>query len=351
MKKYIFAGVLIIAVVAYYVVKRITTTIGGDMAAISADIKHPASGNIPMPPAGQVNVISKREASGPAVAGDNLPIGYVYVSNLNSTTVSVCPIMKDGSITVCGQSGNNLNAPSGLALTHDKRALYVTNQGSNEVDVCMIDKMSGKLNNCTPTGNGFNAPSAVAISNNGQFAYVVNENGNSISLCLHDRENKSLSQCSIILSDGLTSPADINFAPNTNHVYIANSNSNNILFCMVGPGKELIKCHPTGDGFAAPQSVSVTANGKYAYVSNQSASSVSLCQVNPVSGEFSACQSTGGGFNAPSDLTYNADGSKAYVSNASSIMRCNVNLDGSLTACTQFNGNFNHSTGIRMIGG
>ena len=351
MKKYIIAGILIIAVVAYYIVKRITTTIGSDVAAISADIKHPASGNIPMPPAGQENIVNKIEASAPSVASNSLPTGYVYVSNLNSTTVSVCPIMKDGSITTCGQSGNNLNAPSGLAITHDKRALYVTNQGSSEINVCMIDKMSGQLNNCVPTGNGFNAPSAVAISNNGQFVYVANENGNSISLCMHDKENKSLSQCNIILNDGLASPTDINFAPETNHVYIASSRSNNIIFCMVGPGKELIKCHPTGDGFSSPQSVSVTANDKFAYITNQSANSVSLCQVDAISGEFSNCQSTGSGFNAPSDLTYNAEDSRAYVSNASSIMRCNVSMDGTLTACTQFNGNFNHSTGIRMIGG
>lgn len=350
MRKYIIAGILIIAVVAYYIVKRITTTIGSDVAAITADIKHPASGNIPMPPAGQENSTNKKEASAPSVASNNLPTGYIYVSNLNSTTVSVCPVMSDGSIITCGQSGNNLNAPSGLALTHDKRALYVTNQGSSEIDVCMIDKMSGQLNNCTPTGNGFAAPTAVAISNNGQFAYVVNENNSTISICQHDRTTKSLSNCDTVLNN-LANPSDINFALDTNHVYIANTGNNTILFCMIGPGKELIKCHPTGDGFASPQSVSVTANDKFAYITNQSANSVSLCQVDAISGEFSNCQSTGSGFNAPSDFTFNAEGSRAYVSNASSIMGCNVNLDGTLTACTQFNGNFNHSTGIRMIGG
>lgn len=349
MKKYIILGITIVFISAYYIVHNLFDDFNSDVAAIASDVKHPASDPVPMPPVAGDPSTNKSVAS---VSSSNVikTNGYIYVSNLNSTTVSVCPVMLDGSIASCGQSGNGLNAPSGLALTHDKRALYVTNQGSSEVDVCMIDKMSGQLNNCTSTGNGFNAPSAVAISNNGQFAYVANENGNSVSLCLHDKENKSLSQCDIILSDSLVSPTDINFAPETNHVYIASSGNNNIIFCIVGPSKELIKCHPTGDGFASPQSVSVTANGKYAYVSNQSSNSVSLCQVNPVSGEFSNCQSTGSGFNAPSDFTLNPVGNMAYISNASSIMRCNVNLDGTLIDCTQFNGNFNHSTGIRMVG-
>ncbi len=348
MKKYIILGITIVFISAYYIIHNLFDDFNSDVAAIASDVKHPASDPVPMPPVAGDPSTNKSVASASSSTISKIN-AYIYVSNLNSTTVSVCPLMPDGSIASCGQSGNGLNAPSGLALTHDKRALYVTNQGSSEVDVCIIDRTNGQLNNCTPTGNGFNAPAAVAISNNGQFAYVINEATSTVSLCLHDKTNKALSNCNTILNN-LASPSDINFAPETNHIYIANTANNTILFCMVGPGKELIKCHPTGDGFVSPQSVSVSANGKYAYVTNQSANSVSLCQVNSISGEFSNCQSTGSGFNAPSDFTLNSVGNMAYISNASSIMRCNVNLDGTLTDCTQFNGNFNHSTGIRMVG-
>lgn len=349
MKKYIILAISIVFIAAYYIIHNLFDDFNSDVAAIASDVKHPASNPVPMPPVGGDPSTNKSVASASTFTASKTN-AYIYVSNLDSTTVSVCPVMPDGSIASCGQSGNGLNAPSGLALTHDKRALYVTNQGSSEVDVCMIDKTNGQLNNCTPTGNGFAAPTAVAISNNGQFAYVVNENSNSISICQHDKANKSLSNCSIILTN-LVSPSDINFAPETNHVYIANTGNNTIVLCAVGPGKELIKCHPTGSDFSAPQSVTISTNDKYAYIANQAANSVSLCQVDSVSGEFSNCQFTGSGFNAPSDFTLNSVGNMAYISNASSIMGCNVNPDGTLTACTQFNGNFNHSTGIRMVGG
>lgn len=346
MKKYIILAISIVFIAAYYIIHNLFDDFNNDVAAIASDVKHPASNPVPMPPVGGDPATNKPVASTSVAVGK--ASAYIYVSNLNSTTVSVCPIMTDGSISNCGQSGNGFNAPSGLALTHDKRALYVTNQGSNEIDLCMIDKATGQLNNCTPTGNGFNAPSAVAISNNGQFAYVVNENSSNISICQHDRANKSLANCSTILAN-LASPSDINFAPETNHVYIANTGNNSIIFCTIGPGRELIKCHPTGSDFSAPQSITISANDKYAYIANQSANSISLCQVDSVSGEFSNCQFTGSGFNAPSDFTLNSAGNMAYVSNASSIMSCNVNLDGTLTNCLQFNGDFNHSTGIRVV--
>jgi len=344
MKKIIFA-VAAIGIAGYYLVHKFVLNVNNDINSIKSEVKPSSQSYVPSDGMTAPNKAQTNTHAGTPMSAD----AYIYVSNLNTTTVSVCPLFSDGNIGTCAGTGANFNAPSGLSISHDNKILYVTNQGSNETDACQIDPVSGSLNSCVATGNDFNAPSALAISPNGLFAYVTNENGNSVSRCNHDRGTHLLSGCEQAL-DGLMMPSDINFGPaGSGRVYIANSENNTVLLCTIGLAKGLVKCQSTGNDFSSPQSVTVSFDGRFAYVTNQAANNVNLCQINQTSGELFSCTATGSDFNAPSDFTLNRSGNVALISEVDSIMKCNVASDGNLTGCQQYNGNFNHSTGIRVF--
>lgn len=345
MKKIIAVLVVIVVVVGYYSVRRLVFDVDTDVSSIQSKLGHPSDGSdIPLTVDDNPGKIAASAGTAPI---SSAVAGYIYVSNLNTTTVSLCPLLANGSIAECTNAGKGFNAPSGLGLSQNRKILYVTNQGTNEIDACTINYNDGSLQNCAATGNGFNVPSAIVISPNSQFAYVTDENSNSVSRCQHDRINDTLSGCEQIM-DGLFAPSDINWG-NSGHIYIANSGNNTVLLCTASSVKGLVKCQVTGSDFSAPQSVTIDKTGKFAYVTNQTSNSISLCQVDQISGELSGCAATGTGFNAPSDFTFSQNGDMAFISKADSIMRCNVAIDGNLANCQQFNGNFNHSTGIRVI--
>ena len=276
--------------------------------------------------------------------------GFVYVSNSETTTVSKCPIIDaNGTIGKCLTTGNGFVAPSGISLVSHNQEAYIANDGSNSVSLCTISN-TGDLVNCNPTGNDFSNPSGIATDNQQLYSYVTNQLANTLSRCKH-LENGELNSCKTVLTC-LSAPTDINFDPSNSYVYIANSSANSIWLCKIDVKLGVLSnCHSTGNDFADPQSVTINPTGQYAYITNQLANTVSLCMVDQTSGELQNCSATGGGFHAPSDFTFNGSGSLAFISNPDSISVCQVGQDGKLGSCTEYEGNFNHSTGIRIIDG
>ncbi len=276
--------------------------------------------------------------------------GFVYVSNSETTTVSKCPIIDaNGTIGKCLTTGNGFVAPSGISLINHNQGVYIANDGSNSVSLCTISN-SGDLVNCNPTGSDFSNPSGIATDNQQLYSYITNQLANTLSRCKH-LANGELNSCKIILT-GLSAPTDINFDPSNSYAYIANSSANSIWLCKIDVKLGVLSnCHSTGSDFADPQSVTISPTGQYAYIANQLANTVSLCTVDQISGELQNCSVTGGGFHAPSDFTFNGSGSLAFISNPDSISVCQVGQDGKLSSCTEYVGNFNHSTGIRVIDG
>ncbi len=108
----------------------------------------------------------------------NATATYAYVGNYTaipqSGTVSVCPILQDGSGTFgpCTSTNGNQtfdfssNDIVGLSLRSPSYYGYIPNNGSDTVSICPINIITNQLDFCTTTnGNGmFSQPTAIAIS-------------------------------------------------------------------------------------------------------------------------------------------------------------------------------------------
>lgn len=101
-----------------------------------------------------------------AIAG---PLGspstyYAYVSNQNSSTVSLCKVSSTtGSLTNCNNTGTGFNQPSNIVINSANTLAYIANTGNNNVLLCAIESTSGNLTNCSQTGPSFDNPLAVAL--------------------------------------------------------------------------------------------------------------------------------------------------------------------------------------------
>lgn len=105
---------------------------------------------------------------------------YAYVGNflsfphIHSGTVSICPVLQNGSGTFgpCTSSNGNgtfdffFNDEIGLWMSSPTNIGYIPNNGNNTISICPINMTTFGLDTCTTSlGNGtFNQPTAMALS-------------------------------------------------------------------------------------------------------------------------------------------------------------------------------------------
>jgi len=90
-----------------------------------------------------------------------------YVTNTSSTsTVSICPIQKDGAFGKCVDSGNTFDYPIWIALNTDGTKAYVTNNTGSTVLMCPIND-NGTFGTCQNAGNSgipqFSGPEGITL--------------------------------------------------------------------------------------------------------------------------------------------------------------------------------------------
>ncbi|MFI5142067.1 MAG: hypothetical protein ACHQII_06900, partial [Bacteroidia bacterium] len=103
---------------------------------------------------------------------------YAYVGNYiagqHSGTVSICPVLQDGSggFGPCTSSNGNgtfdfyYNDEVTLWMSSPTNYGYIPNNGNNTISICPINTTTSNLDFCsTSNGNGtFNQPTAIALS-------------------------------------------------------------------------------------------------------------------------------------------------------------------------------------------
>ncbi len=90
-----------------------------------------------------------------------------YITNLNSSTISICDLNHNGELEGCQHLQNSLlNAPLGLAFNHNKNKLYISNYGNDTLLSCSLSK-SNNIENCkqikTSSNNIFKQPAFIAL--------------------------------------------------------------------------------------------------------------------------------------------------------------------------------------------
>jgi YVTN family beta-propeller protein len=154
--------------------------------------------------------------------------------------------------------------PSGVAVTPNGKHAYVTNHGSNSVDV--IDTATNSVVATIPVGAG---PYGIAVTPDGKHAYVADNGSNTVEVI---------------------------------------DTTSNTVTATVAVGKQ-------------PYGLAITPDGRTTYVSNQGASTVT--PIDTATGTAGPPIPVGGG---PRQIAINPDGSTAYVANMSSASVTPINI-------------------------
>ncbi len=254
-----------------------------------------------------------------------------------------------GGIT-CAGTPNPLNVTATSPAA--SKLAYVSNFGTNNVQLCSINPNTGSLINCRDSGAGavFNNPAVVAINPLGSRAYVSNFGGSVgtvVSLCSVNLTTGDLSACANSDGDGTAvfdGPLGITLDSSLTRAYIPSINANTVALCNINPSTgQLINCANTGGTFASPISATFNALRSQVYISNTGDGTISLCTVDFNNGNLTNCiNSDGDGsavFNGPALISFSGMG-RVYVSNngngaGTSVSLCSVNLiTGKLFGCS-----------------
>lgn len=186
--------------------------------------------------------------------------GYVANQSANTLTPlyeSALPI--GGSSLVLGAPLSVHSSPGGVAISPDGSHVYVTNHGSNSVDV--IDTSTNTVTSTIPVGTG---PYGVVVSPDGKTVYVADNGSNSVDV-INTATNAVTS--TIPVDAG---PYGLAITPDGKTVYVSSLSANTVTPIDTGTGTAGAAI-PVG---AEPRQISITADGETAYVDNLNSNSV-----------------------------------------------------------------------------
>src|SRR5436190_5846453 len=131
-------------------------------------------------------------AASPSVAH---AAGNAYVANYGSSNVSQYAIGAGGELSPLSPATVGAGiGPSAVAITPDRRTVYVTNAFSDTVSQYDVDPQSGALSPkvlATVTAGMY--PDGVAVTPDGNYAYVSNGGSGTVSQDTIDRQTGTLS--------------------------------------------------------------------------------------------------------------------------------------------------------------
>ncbi len=284
---------------------------------------------------------------------------FVYVSNSQGDSVTVCKNTGPSGFTDCGDAGatSTFDGPGGIRVpvetfSGDKYA-YVTSFGTNTVSQCLIDLTDGTFADpCVDSGAGtiFSLPADIAFNaaSSTLYAYITNSGGFDVIKCVTDLSDGTLGTCGTA-SAPFDSPFGIAHQTVTGlsveAAYITNQDAGTVTQCAItGESGQLVHCFDSGPGdiFTTPTNITFFETADiYAYITDfdyLSAGAVWQCLFSPSNGLLSACATTGSGFDHPLGISFETVNSVdyAYVTNAltNTVETCDVDSgSGNLTSC------------------
>ncbi len=215
---------------------------------------------------------------------------WVIVGNYSSGSLSVLPILADGSLgasvtkinhTGSGPDKNRQKKPHvhATVLSPDNRFLFVPDLGTDQIMIYHFNEKTGKLKAAkqpfakTKPASG---PRHFTFHPSGKFAYIMEELSGSVTAFRYTSKSGRLKAFQNISSvpagfTGQAGSADIHLSADGRFLYASNrGESNTIAIYAVNPADgnlSLIGHRPTlGKG---PRNFSITPDGKHLIVANQ----------------------------------------------------------------------------------
>jgi YVTN family beta-propeller protein len=176
----------------------------------------------------------------------------IYVSNQLDNTVSVI----DGATHKILATVRVGVSPAQMAVSPDRRSVYIANTGSNTVSVLTTDKNTVAKTIALPRGS---RPMGVALSPSGRYLYTADGGANRVSV-LDTRAGRVVTSVRVG-----TQPLSVAVAPDGKTVYSANSGSGDVSVIDARTNR-VVRAIPTG---RFPSGVAVTRDGTSVYITNE----------------------------------------------------------------------------------
>lgn len=270
---------------------------------------------------------------------------FAYVSSINNTSLSVCPVNTDNSFGTCSTTVASFTSPRGVALNPARTFAYVANSGSDNIRWCSVNN-NGTLSGCANTGTGLDGPSGIVIAPSNNFAYITNLTSGELVSCAIGGGG-ALSSCAA-QGSVFTNPIGIALNSAGTHAYITSS-PDAVTVCDV-PGDGTLNCDvsPTGSGFNNPQGIVINNSNTIAYIVNTTGLNVSMCTI-ASNGRFNSCTNALTLSGVAFGITLNSSGTIAYITEGTTVLMCVINNDGTFGACVDSGGTgFNLPLGIAL---
>jgi YVTN family beta-propeller protein len=176
----------------------------------------------------------------------------IYVSNQLDNTASVI----DGATHKIVATVLVGVSPAEMAVSPDRRSVYIANTGSNTVSVLNTDDNTVAKTIALPRKS---RPMGVALSPSGRYLYTADGGANRVSV-LNTRSKRVVTSVRVG-----TQPLGVAVAPDGKTVYAANSGSGDVSV-IDARANRVVRTIPTG---RFPSGVAVTRDGAFVYVTNE----------------------------------------------------------------------------------
>jgi len=233
---------------------------------------------------------------------------WVFVGNYSSGSLSVLPILPDGSLGVAkttikhSGSGADKNRQEkahvhATVISPDNRFLFVPDLGIDKIMIYRFDEKDGTLKAAkqpfaeTKPGAG---PRHFTFHPNGKFAYIMEELSGSVTVFSYHAKSGELKPIQHISSlpngfTGQAGSADIHLSTDGKFLYASNrGESNTLVIYSVHPkdGKLSLLGHQSTLG-KGPRNFSITPDGKQLIVANQGSDEMVIFNRNVETGMLS----------------------------------------------------------------
>jgi 6-phosphogluconolactonase len=229
---------------------------------------------------------------------------HIFVSNFMSGSVSVFPILKDGSLgdaSFCIQhAGSSVDprrqqGPHAHSLTLDRlnRFAFVPDLGIDKVMVYKFEESRGYLEPASvplikaAPGAG---PRHFEFHPEGKFAYLINELASTMTAYSYDEEKGTMEELQTVPTvpkdfHGENTCADVHVAPSGGFIYGSNRGHDSIVIFAIDQrtGRLEYIGHESTRG-KTPRNFAIDPTGKFLLAANQDSDTIVTFGIDPVTG-------------------------------------------------------------------
>ncbi|HZW80659.1 MAG TPA: lactonase family protein [Candidatus Deferrimicrobiaceae bacterium] len=233
---------------------------------------------------------------------------FVLVANYTGGSVSVFPVLKDGSLgeasafvqhTGHGTNPKRQEAPHAhsIDLSPDDRFAIVDDLGLDETLVYKFDNNTGSLTlNDPPFAKADDGagPRHFALHPNGKFAYVIHEMGSTVSVFDYDAAGGVLHPVQTISTipqgfAALNEDAEIEVHPSGKFLYASNRGHDSIAVFAIDPNKgTLTLVEYVATKGQSPRNFQIDPTGRLLFAANEKSDNVVVFRINAQTGRLTS---------------------------------------------------------------